>query len=146
MSQVTGSRRCSSSITLTRGIGQSALSIVSLAMVGKWFRRRLTQAMAVYALVMSVGFMLAFPAVGALVLARGWRMAWAAIGVALLLGLAPLAWLLGRSSPEAIGLEVDGDAGPERRCATAGGVGRPPGRRSARRRSGCSPSPAPPTA
>ena len=60
-------------ITLTRGLGQSALSVVSLAMPGKWFRRRLTWAMGVYALVMSVGFMLAFPAVGALVLARGWR-------------------------------------------------------------------------
>src|SRR5215475_14519537 len=84
------------SITLTRGLGQSALSIVSLAMPGKWFRRRLTWAMGVYALVMSVGFMIAFPAVGALVLARGWRVAWAAVGVALVAGLAPLAWLMVR--------------------------------------------------
>ena len=67
-------------ITLTRGLGQSALSVVSLAMPGKWFRRRLTWAMGVYALVTSVGFMLAFPATGALVQARGWRVAWAAIG------------------------------------------------------------------
>ena len=29
-------------VTLTRGLGQSALSVVSLAMVGKWFTRRLT--------------------------------------------------------------------------------------------------------
>ena len=29
-------------MTLTRGFGQSALSVVSLAMIGKWFRRRLT--------------------------------------------------------------------------------------------------------
>src|SRR5436190_8533291 len=28
-------------ITLSRGLGQSALSVVSLALVGKWFRRRL---------------------------------------------------------------------------------------------------------
>ena len=35
-------------ITLTRGLGQSALSVVSLAMPGKWFRRRLTWAMGVY--------------------------------------------------------------------------------------------------
>ena len=46
-------------VTLTRGLGQSALSVVSLAMVGKWFRQRLTKAMAIYALVMSVGFMIA---------------------------------------------------------------------------------------
>ena len=95
-------------VTLTRGLGQSALSVVSLAMVGKWFRRRLTRAMAIYAVVMSIGFMIAFPLVGALVQARGWRVAWAAIGVALLAGLAPIAWLFDRSSPESIGLEVDG--------------------------------------
>jgi MFS family permease len=95
-------------VTLTRGLGQSALSIVSLAMVGKWFRRQLTKAMAIYALVMSVGFMLAFPLVGAVVSASGWRIAWAGIGTALILGLAPLAWWCDRSSPGAMGLEVDG--------------------------------------
>jgi MFS family permease len=101
-------------VTLTRGLGQSALSVVSLAMVGKWFRARLTRAMAIYAVVMSIGFMLAFPLVGALVQARGWRVAWAAIGVALLFGLAPIAWLFDRSSPESIGVEVDGGgAAPE---------------------------------
>lgn len=87
-------------ITLTRGLGQSALSVVSLAMPGKWFRRRLTFAMAVYAIMMSIGFMAAFPAVGALVAARGWRTAWASIGVALIFGLAPLAWLLVPREPE----------------------------------------------
>ena len=96
-------------VTLTRGIGQSSLSIVSLAMVGKWFRRRLTKAMAIYAFAMSVGFMLAFPAVGALVTASGWRVAWATIGLCLLVILAPLAWLIDRSSPETIGLDVDGE-------------------------------------
>lgn len=98
-------------ITLTRGIGQSALSIVSLAMVGKWFRSRLTRAMAAYALITSVGFMAAFPIVGAVVSASGWRVAWASIGFALVFGLAPVAWVTVRSSPEAIGLEVDGGGG-----------------------------------
>jgi MFS family permease len=96
-------------ITLTRGLGQSALSIASLAAVGKWFVRRLPAAMGVYAVVMSVGFMLAFPIVGGLAVTRGWRVAWAAVGVALAAGLAPLAWLLVRSTPEACGLQVDGD-------------------------------------
>ena len=62
MSRATGLIALLVFVTLTRGFGQSALSVVSLAMVGKWFRRRLTWAMAVYALVMSVGFMAAFPA------------------------------------------------------------------------------------
>src|SRR4051812_478438 len=109
MSRVTGIVALFVALTLTRGVGQSALSIVSLAMVGKWFQRRLTKAMAIYALAMSLGFMLAFPAVGAVVQASGWRTAWAGIGIALVVVLAPLAWLLDRSSPDEIGLEVDGE-------------------------------------
>src|SRR6185436_17749494 len=81
MSAATGVAATAAGITLTRGLGQSSLSIVSLAMVGKWFRARLTRAMAVYAVVMSVGFMIAFPLVGAIVAARGWRTAWAAVGL-----------------------------------------------------------------
>jgi MFS family permease len=100
-------------VTLTRGLGQSALSVVSLAFVGKWFSRRLPVAMGVYAVAMSIGFMAAFPAVGAAVQASGWRAAWAGIGWALLLGVAPVSWLLARSTPESVGLELDGgDAGP----------------------------------
>ena len=57
MSQAVGFAALLVFVTLTRALGQSALSVVSLAMVGKWFRRRLTKAMAIYALVMSVGFM-----------------------------------------------------------------------------------------
>ena len=108
MSQVTTAVALLIFITLTRGLGQTALSIVSLAMVGKWFQRRLTWAMGVYSVAMSVGFMIAFPIIGSVVLARGWRFAWAAIGIALAAGLAPLAWLLVRSTPESVGEEIDG--------------------------------------
>ena len=94
-------------ITLTRGLGQSSLSIVSLAMVGKWFRRRMTPAMAIFSVVMSMGFMAAFPVVGAIVTDRGWRFAWMSIGIALALVLAPLSWLFVRDTPESIGQTVD---------------------------------------
>jgi MFS family permease len=87
-------------ITLTRGLGQSALSVVSLAMPGKWFRWRLTWAMGVYSLVMSIGFMVAFPTVGAIVQARGWRTAWASVGVALIVALAPLSYMLVKPDPD----------------------------------------------
>src|SRR5688500_9707489 len=40
MSRATGLMMLLVAVTLTRGLGQSSLSIVSLAMVGKWFRRR----------------------------------------------------------------------------------------------------------
>ena len=96
-------------ITLTRGFGQSALSVVSLTLVGKWFARRLSAAMGVYAVIMSVGFMIAFPIVGGLATAHGWRLAWGSVGVALVAVLAPICWLIVRSTPEACGLRIDGD-------------------------------------
>ena len=95
-------------ITLTRGLGQSALSVVSVTMVGQWFVRRLNLAMAIYTIALSVGFMLAFPLIGAIVLSSGWRTAWWIVGVALLVGLAPLALLLVRRSPEACSIDPDG--------------------------------------
>ena len=123
MSAVSGAVALLILITLTRGLGQSALSVVSLAMPGKWFRRRLTFAMAVYAIVMSIGFMAAFPAVGAIVSARGWRVAWGSIGVALIVGLAPLAWLLvprePQSNPE-LDLAADDEAAARDSDATLG--------------------------
>jgi MFS family permease len=100
-------------ITLTRGFGQSALSVVSITMVGQWFVRRLNLAMAVYTIALSIGFMLAFPLIGAIVLSSGWRRAWWIIGLALLLGLAPLALLLVRRSPESVSIEPDGDPVPD---------------------------------
>lgn len=117
-------------VTLTRGLGQSALSVISLAMVGQWFTpspagggakqsslveaepgRRLSRsrgeasttidkAMAIYSIVMSIGFMIAFPIVGSLVQSSGWRAAWFAIGVVLLLVLAPASLLLARRAPD----------------------------------------------
>jgi MFS family permease len=109
MSGATGVLWMATLVTLTRGVGQSALSVVSLAMVGQWFARRLPIAMAIYAVVMSLGFMVAFPVVGSIVQARGWRTAWLGMAVALAFVLAPLAWLLARRSPEAVGLHVDGE-------------------------------------
>jgi MFS family permease len=97
-------------ITLTRGLGQSALSVVSIAMVGHWFVRRIDAAMAVYSIVMSVGFMLAFPLVGSLVQEWGWRGAWLAVGCGLLCLLAPVSAVLVRRGPESRGLLPDGDA------------------------------------
>lgn len=94
-------------ITLTRGLGQSALSVVSLTIVGQWFVRRLSLAMAVYTVLLSIGFMLAFPLIGALVLKSGWREAWNAVGYSVLLVLAPAAWFFVRRSPEAYGLVKD---------------------------------------
>lgn len=109
MSGAKGTAAIALLITLTRGLGQSALSVVSITIVGKWFVRRLNTAMAVYTVALSVGFMAAFPSVGSAVIAYGWRAAWAGVGWAVLLGLAPLGWLLVRRSPEAVGIKPDGE-------------------------------------
>ena len=83
-------------VTLTRGLGQSALSVISITTVGQWFVKRIDAAMAVYSIVLSVGFMIAFPIVGWAVQRGGWRSAWLAVGLTLLAGLAPLSWLVVR--------------------------------------------------
>jgi MFS family permease len=108
MSTTTGVAALAVYLTLTRALGQSALSVVSLAMVGHWFVRRIDVAMAVYSVALSIGFMMAFPVVGAIVQTSGWRTAWFLVGCGLAFGLAPLAWLIVRRSPEACGLEPDG--------------------------------------
>src|SRR5262249_41685191 len=41
-------------ITLSRGIGQSMLSVVSITMIGKWFQRNQGVAMGVYTVLMSL--------------------------------------------------------------------------------------------
>jgi hypothetical protein len=46
--------------------------------------------------------------VGALVQQWGWRAAWLSIGGALVTALAPLAYLVVRAMPEAMGLSPDG--------------------------------------
>ena len=95
-------------VTLTRALGQSALSVVSLTMIGQWFVRKIDAAMAVFSIVTSIGFMIAFPAVGVLVQQRGWRVAWLAIGLTLIGVLAPLGWSIVRRDPEDCGLLPDG--------------------------------------
>jgi MFS family permease len=97
-------------LVLSRGLGQSALSVVSLTMVGQWFKRRLSVAMGIYTVLLSIGFMAAFPLVGNAVLTLGWRSTWSAIGWCLVLLLAPLGLLLVRPGPEHFGLRLEGSA------------------------------------
>jgi len=122
MSGVSGVLWLALLITLTRGLGQSALSVISLTIVGQWFARRLSLAMAVYTVILSVGFMIAFPVVGAAVVAGGggWRAAWAGVGAAILFGLAPMGWMLVRRTPEDCGVSIDGEKKQEEKSDEAG--------------------------
>jgi MFS family permease len=77
-------------LLLTRGFGQSALSVVSLALIGRSAGKRSGLAMGVYAFATTAGFLAAFVVLGEIVKAHrdAWRPAWAGIGLAVLgLGL-----------------------------------------------------------
>lgn len=92
-------------ITLTRALGQSALSVASLSVTPQWFAERLPIAMAVYSFLLSVGFMIAFPLVGSFVVHHSWQTAWTVVGGFLVFAMAPIAALLLRQSPEDCGLQ-----------------------------------------
>src|SRR5262249_44727307 len=98
MSAVTSAPALAVALTLTRGFGQSALSVVSLALVGKWFMRPMNLAVGVYAARVAIGFAIAFPLVQLGLSRHGWRAVLADIAWATL-GLAILSALLARSQP-----------------------------------------------
>jgi MFS family permease len=77
-------------LLLTRGLGQSALSVASLSLIGRSAGRRTGLSMGVYACLIALGFIAAFMVLRADITAhRGdltyWRQPWAGIGVAVLL-------------------------------------------------------------
>jgi MFS family permease len=110
MSRAADERELIVTLALVRGLGQGALSVVAIALVGKWFRRRAGVAMGVFTLLLAVGFLVPIFLVGGAVKQAGWRAAWEWVGLALLLGLVPLGLLLARSSPESYGVPPDDPA------------------------------------
>jgi MFS family permease len=83
-------------VLLTRGLGQSALSVASLALIGRTASRRTGLAMGVYALLTSAGFLAAFAVLRKVVMRHPdeWQPTWAGIGVAVLLAGALSAFLV----------------------------------------------------
>jgi len=96
-------------ILLTRTVGQSALSVVSISAVGKTSTGRVGLAMGVYAVLLSAGFAAAFAVVGGVVRSDGWRTAWKGIAAALVLGIAPLIMAFLRESPAASNQEPEAE-------------------------------------
>lgn len=85
-------------ILLTRGFGQSALSVISITMVGKWFRDKISLPMAVYSLLLTVGFI--YASIAARDYAnQDWRVLWSGMGYALV-AFVPFALLLTREPPQ----------------------------------------------
>lgn len=98
-------------LTCVRGFGQGALSVVAIALVGKWFRRRVGVAMGLFTVLLGVGFVFPPFILKPMIDADGWRPAWAAVGYSLF-AFAAIAGLLARSTPESVGVRPD-DATPE---------------------------------
>ena len=71
-------------VLATRALGQSALSISSITVVGKSFDRNVGVAMGVYSVLLTILFAAAFTWVGTSVRVDGWRTAWAAVAVGLI--------------------------------------------------------------
>jgi MFS family permease len=96
-------------LTLTRGLGQSALSVLSLALIGKAAAGRSPVIMGAYSFLLAAGFMAAFGLIGALDRHYDWRAIWQGVGLAVGLA-APVVWLaLGLLPP----VEAPGEADDE---------------------------------
>lgn len=88
-------------LLLTRGFGQSALSVASIALVSKYFQKRqLGIAMGIYSLLTSIFFMAAFGGMGYVLQSKiPWREAWGGIGIILIVVCLPIVLLLVRRPP-----------------------------------------------
>ncbi len=98
-------------VFLTRAIGQSALSIASITIVGKSFDRNVGLAMGVYSVLLSVFFAAAFVWIGGVVTSSGWRVAWHQVALGLAIIVAPLVALFLRDPANTPPAKADeGDA------------------------------------
>ena len=97
-------------LILTRGFGQSALSVVSLALIGRSAGRKSGLAMGVFAVASSAGFMVAFGILAAIIkgFPDDWRPAWSGIGLTVLI-LGILASALVRNTVAGTGEKLPSD-------------------------------------
>ena len=88
------------------------LYLPAWTVIAKWFKRRLSLAMAVLAVGAGIGGLICAPASAYLIAHYGWRSAFVVLGVVIWVVAIPLA-LVVRNSPEEMGLRPDGDPLPE---------------------------------
>jgi MFS family permease len=92
---------------LTSVLGQSALSVASMALVGKWFGRRISLAMGIYSILVVIGYIVAFPLFGTAIAHHGWREPWNLFGYVILFAIAPIAWFAVRSTPDSRSIQSE---------------------------------------
>jgi MFS family permease len=110
-------------IALTRGLGQSMLSVISLTLMAKWFRRDSQVAMGSYAVALTLLMVVGFGVLQSQLQGGeggpppDWRAAWWGLGIALVI-IAPLAGIL--ASPVTAGRKPDDVAAVSFASATMG--------------------------
>ena len=90
-----------------------ASQVVDGAIVAQWFRRRRGTAISVFASGGSFAGLLLIPFLTYVRISTDWQTAWVALGVLVLVLGVPLVWLIVRNRPQDVGLQPDGDGGPE---------------------------------
>jgi MFS transporter, OFA family, oxalate/formate antiporter len=104
---------------VVRGLGQGALSLVSIHVINLWFIRRRGLAVGIAGVGMAVGTAVFPLLIEILIVQLGWRMAYMALGLLVALTILPLGTLLFRERPERFGLVPDGHADPKREAPPA---------------------------
>jgi len=89
--------------------GMSAmLYIPAWTVIAKWFKKRLSRALAILATGAGLGGLICAPAAAYLINHYGWRMAFVVFGVVIWIVVIPLAFVV-KNSPEDMGLLIDGE-------------------------------------
>jgi MFS family permease len=94
-------------ITLSAGMS-AMLYLPAWTVIAKWFRRRLSLAMAFLSVGAGFGGLICAPAAAYLITHYGWRYAFVVLGVVIWIVVVPLAMVV-KNSPEEMGLNPDGD-------------------------------------
>ena len=105
--------------TAVRIFGQGSLMLTSNNLASQWFIRRRGLALSIVSLGFAVSSAVYPPVIQALILSIGWRAVWVWVGLFTWALLIPVALILVRDKPEAVGLEPDG--GPAQKAAREDG-------------------------
>ncbi len=98
-------------IALSAGMS-AMLYLPAWTVIAKWFKRRLSLAMAILSIGAGIGGLVCAPAAAYLITNFGWRSAFVILGITIWIVVIPLA-LVVRNSPEEMGLRPDGDPLPD---------------------------------
>ena len=104
-------------VMLTRGLGQSMLSVVSITLIGKSVSNSLPIAMGVYSVLLSCMMAAATGVLGNQIINFGWREAWGTQGLILLVIAIPCTLMI-RRRPEARGDSPNAPGSQQRTDAT----------------------------